>query len=626
MKSIKKVSLCKGETICRRAGESLPRLWVFIVTFVLMKVRYFIIVTLLLFASWSTVIAQMPTRRAEKEKQDYRDALISTGAVLSNIQRYFVDTVDLSKVNAMALNAMLQRLDPYTQYMTSEEAKIFVEATTGSYAGIGAIISQRPDSSVIINEPFRGMPADLAGLKAGDLFLTINGKDFSKSTTPLVSKALRGEDDSSITLVVKRLGVEQPLSFSFKRKDISLSSVPYFGRIDGNIGVIRLNSFTRDTGKDVRNALTSLMAEGALSGLVLDLRSNGGGILQTGVELLGLFLPKGTSVVKVRGRQSDTNADYVTTSEPMAPNLPMAVLINEESASTSEIVAGALQDTDRAVVLGKKSFGKGLVQSTVPLPEGALLKLTTAQYYIPSGRNIQKIAYHHFNETQEKADEPDDILGENLGLNEDLDSKSPADSLGKPFYTNGGRVVYASDGILPDLELPIDTLPIVVSFMSVDTLVFDYITRYVAAHPKASASAKDFRLSDAEFADFARHLAEKKFDYKPGSLYLLDKLGELLKAEGKAQYTAAEEEALRKAIRPDIHQEIERHKEIIKDFLENQIVLRLYYREGFYERTLLTDSQILSAAELLKNQQRYASILMPSKTSQTASQATSKTR
>lgn len=571
-----------------------------------MKKYNIILLFSLLFSTITVSYAQQTDTRSEREKQQYRQALISTGAVFSNIQRFFVDTVDLVKVSTVGLNALLQRLDPYTEYFTPEQAKAFGELTTGQYAGIGAIISERPNKTVIINEPFAGQPADVAGLKSGDRILSIDGKDFSKkASSPEVSKALRGADNSKIKLVVKRPGVAEPLSFTFKRKIININSVPYFGRLDGNIGIIRLNTFSKDTGKDVREALESLLAEGPLDGLILDLRSNGGGILQTAVDMLSLFLPVNTLVVKVIGRQPDTNANYMTTKEPLVPSLPMAVLINGESASASEIVAGALQDTDRAVIMGQKSFGKGLVQSTVALPGNALMKLTTAQYYIPSGRNIQKIAYHHLNDTVNKEDE------ENTASSmADADTIAESDSLGAPYYTKSGRAVYATDGILPDITLSVDTLPAIISFMAVDTLVFDYITDYVQQH-KEPLDPATFHLSNQDFDAFCKEMTQKHFTYKPASAYLLERLEKTIKEEKREVFLKKELHDLKSSFMPNIEEELRQYKNEIVDFLEGQILLRKCYRRGFFAKMLPSDPQVKEAIKLLKDQKRYKTLLLP---------------
>ncbi|MBB6275572.1 S41 family peptidase [Porphyromonas circumdentaria] len=537
-----------------------------------------------------TALAQSENKE-QRERKEYYEALQVTGTILSGVQNYFVDTIALPKVHALGMNAMLQRLDPYTEYMTPEEAKAFREATSGSYAGIGAIINQRPDSVVVINEPMQGQPADKAGLKTGDRILEIDGKDFRKSTSTVVSKALRGEDGTTITVKVLRRGEQTPRTFTFERKRISVNSVAFADFIEDGMGYIALSSFTQDSGKDVKQAIKNLKEKALLKSLILDLRSNGGGVLQSAVEILGLFLPKGSKVLDVKGRNISTNASYSTTDTPMVEDVPLVVMINDESASASEIVAGALQDHDRAVIVGEKSFGKGLVQSTLVTPGNGLLKLTTAHYYIPSGRSIQKINYNHLGSTE----------------------LIKTDTVGIPFQTLGGRKVYASGGITPDVDLSADTLAGVVTFFAIDTLVADYVTDYVRTHPKM-VQADRFRLSDAEYEEFIRHLEKNKFSYKTGSTFYLDKVEELIRRERLYAVAETEIEALRKKIASDVRRDATLFKEDIKQYIEGQIVRIAYYREGYYRYILPQDKQLKSVRELLANPKRYQQILHPAKT------------
>lgn len=529
--------------------------------------------------------------QSRNDKQIYFDALQTTGTILSSVQRYFVDTIDLPTIHALGMNAMLSRLDPYTEYMSPKEAQAFREATTGVYAGIGAIISQRPDSTVIINEPFEGQPAERAGLKPGDHILRIDGKSYARSTTPEVSNALRGKEGTEILLVVQRAGEPSPREFRFMRQKISLNSVAYAGRLAGDIGIIRLSQFTQDSGKDLREALSSLTATSPLKGLIIDLRSNGGGVMQSAIEIVSLFVPHDTEVLSVKGRDVSSNNSYRTTSAPIALDLPLVVLINEESASSSEIVAGALQDRDRAVIIGEKSYGKGLVQSTIQTPGEGLLKLTTARYYIPSGRCIQKIAYNHLGDRAQIAEE---------------------DSLGAAFSTLGGRTVYDAGGIMPDLKVEADTMASMLAYMSVDTLVFDYVTRYEATH-KNLASPEQFHLTDAEYNDFITYLSTHGFTYQPRSLKYLDQMQELINYEQVPENAAKEMEALRKVLEPDIKRDGTRFKRDIKEYIESQIMLRRYHRKGYFGFIMPGDKQVKAACEVLANPSRYKGLLAPPK-------------
>lgn len=524
-------------------------------------------------------------------EEQFVRAIRTTGAVYSNLQRYFVDTIDLEKINAIALNKMLELLDPYTQYMTKSEVQSFSESTTGNYGGVGAIISQRPDTTVIFNEPFEGQPAALAGIKAGDRILSIDNKDFTHAFTPEVSKALRGPEGSMIHVKVMRKGVKEPLSFNFKRKEVYISPVAYVGMIDDGIALIRLSSFMQDAGTEFRKTFTDLLNKEHPKAFILDLRGNGGGVLQSSVELVSMFVPRGTAVVSVKGRKGAENisdAVYKTTSNPVAPDIPMVVLIDEETASSSEIVAGAFQDLDRAVIMGTRSYGKGLVQSTIRMPEDAMLKLTTAHYYTPSGRSIQKVQYDHLGKS-------DSIL-------------TQADSLGAPYFTLAGRKVYSSGGITPDIPLVADSLQAFVGYLAADTLVFDWIVQYEreATRPIVPGS---FSLTEDEYNSFGKMLIERAYNYKPYSMYVLDMLEKVLTSEGSIEYNKEALSAFRKRITPDIKTELERNKKDVKEYIEAQIVLRRAYRKGFYAHMLPQDTQIKAAVALLNNPNKMSAIL-----------------
>ncbi len=546
--------------------------------------RLLTLVSSLLFILSLTLRAEA---QSKNEKQIYFDALQTTGTILSSVQRYFVDTIDLATVHALGMNAMLSRLDPYTEYMPPQEAQTFREATSGTYAGIGALISQRPDSTVVINEPFEGQPAQRAGVKPGDRILRIDGKDYSHSSSADVSNALRGKEGTEIHLVVQRFSEPSPREFRFLRQKISLNSVAYEGRISGDIGLIRLSQFTQDSGKDLRKAYETLTASSPLKGLIIDLRGNTGGVLQSALEIIGFFVEGGTEILSIKGRDTSSNDTYKTQGTPLATDLPLAILIDNESASASEIVAGALQDLDRAVIIGEKSYGKGLVQSTIQTPGNGLLKLTTARYYIPSGRCIQKIAYNH------------------LGSRSEITSK---DSLGTAFTTRGGRTVYDAGGIMPDIKSVADTMASMLMYMSLDTLVFDYITRYDMAHPTLDLP-NAFHMSDGEYQEFITYLSDHKFTYTPRSIQYLNQLKEIIGYEQVPQDAAPELEALKKVLQPDIKRDGIRFKRDIKEYLEAQIMLRRYHRRGYFGFIMPNDKQVKVAQDLLQNPSRYKGIL-----------------
>ncbi len=529
--------------------------------------------------------------KEEKSRKDYFESMRVTGTIISGIQRFFVDTVDIAKIHTVGMNAMLQRLDPYTEYMDPERAKAFRESTSGIYAGIGAIINQRPDKKVVINEPMQGQPADLAGLFAGDWIQEIDGKDFRYSSSAEVSKALKGEEGTKIDLQILRRGEKIPRKISFIRKKIAMNSVSYSSLLGDGIAYLSLSSFTIDSDKEVKKALLDLQAKGMTKGLIFDLRNNGGGVLQSAITILSYFLPKGTKVLEIKGRDKSSNAVYKTENEPLFLDLPLVVMINDSSASASEIVSGALQDNDRAVIVGEKSYGKGLVQSTLSTQNGGLFKLTTARYYIPSGRLIQKIQYDH------------------QGRAKELKS----DSVGTAFKTKKGRLVYAAGGITPDLDLSADTLASIVTYLAVDTLVNDYAVDYVLAAKKKLPKPDQFFLTEKEYQHFIHYLAEKNFSYKTVSEFYLDRFEKVYKTEQLDRNAAKELEALRKALKSDIKRDGLIFKEDIKQFLEGLIVRILYYRKGFFDYLLPKDKQVKTAVSLLLDSHRYKSLLEPLK-------------
>lgn len=532
----------------------------------------------------------MPSRAQKSKQQVYFEQIEIAGAILSSIQNYFVDTVNLAQVHTSGLNAMLQRLDPYTEYMSQEQAKAFREATSGSYAGIGSIISQRPDGTVIINEPFEKQPAQEAGLRAGDRILAVDNVDCTGKTTAEISAMLRGVEGSPVTIQVKRRGHSSPLTFSFKRKKVTLNQVVYADRLKGDIGFIRLSQFTLESVNDFKEALASIQKEGTpLKGLILDLRGNGGGLLQGAIELLSCFVPKGTTVLEVRGKETKENNFISTEKDPIHSDLPLVVLIDDESASASEIVAGALQDLDRAVIVGEKSFGKGLVQSTIPTPYDGLLKITTARYYIPSGRCIQKISYDH--------------LGSRAPIN-------PTDSLGKAFTTQRGRVVYDAGGIMPDIVISEDSIPAIVNHIALDTLVYDYITDYEQKHPQM-ASPQKFHLTDTEYREFLNYLERNKFTYEPYSIRLLNELKKIVQIEQMQELSAQEIEKLQQALSPNIQRDGIRFRKNIQTYLESQIILRRYHRRWIMAPLIDSDKQLQEGLRLIQSPSRMQKILQP---------------
>lgn len=535
---------------------------------------------------------QLAAQSNKGNKQSYAKALDLMGASMALLDRFFVDTVDMNRLSRHGIDAMLQSLDPYTEYYSKEDNDKLKLITTGEYAGIGAIISQRPDSTVRISDPMEGMPAAEAGLRAGDIILEINGADYRRSTSEAVSSALKGAPGSKVSILIQRMGEKRPRKIEFARRKIAVNPVSYYGLTPAGYGYISLNSFPNSAAREVERAFLELKKQG-IQGLILDLRNNSGGLLDEAIKIVNFFVPAGKVVVTTKARpELNQDAVYRTKNKPLDTEIPLVVLIDGESASSSEIVAGALQDMDRAVVLGRKSFGKGLVQTTMQLPHEGVLKLTTAKYYIPSGRCIQRIDYEE---------------GRRGGQ-----IKATPDSLAHVFYTEAERPVRDAGGIMPDIEVRADSLPTMIYYLNFNSDVFDWITAYTLRH-KSIAPPRTFTISDADYQDFGRMLIDKKFDYDRQSSKQLDRLREIAQFEGYLSKAGALLDSLNTVLAPDLQHDLESLRPHIERYLSTSIVGRYYYRRGAIERELLTDKVVAEADSLLESPERYSSILHPKK-------------
>lgn len=535
-------------------------------------------------------VGSLEAQRTATNKQSYSRALDVMGSSMAILDRYFVDTVDMDRLSRQGIDAMLSSLDPYTEYYSKEDNDKLKMITTGEYGGIGSIISQRPDSTVRITEPMEGMPAVEAGLRAGDIILEIDGKDFRRSTSEAVSNALKGAPGSKVVLLIERMGEKKPRKVEVTRRKILMNPVSYYGTTPAGFGYISLTGFPNSATREVRKALLELRERG-IRGLMLDLRGNGGGLLDEAIKIVNLFVPEGRVVVTTKARpELGQDATYRTTSKPVDTELPLVILIDGESASSAEIVAGALQDMDRAVVLGRKSFGKGLVQSTMQLPHDGVLKLTTAKYYIPSGRCIQRIDYGESRQGRQ--------------------AKVTPDSLAQVFHTVSGRPVRDAGGILPDIEVRADSLPTMLYYLGYDASVFDWMTEYTTRH-KQIASPREFTLSDEEYSSLSAMLIEKKFDYDRQSAKALDRLREIAQLEGYLGKVEGLVDSLRTALAPDLTHDLESLRPQIERYISTSLVGRYYYRRGVIERELLTDKVVAEADKVLESSERYAAILLP---------------
>lgn len=513
--------------------------------------------------------------------------------IYKNLDLMYVDTLDADEVVGNGINAMLRSLDPYTVYYPADKSGDLKMMLTGKYAGIGSLIRYNYKlGRVCIDEPYEHMPADEAGLKKGDVILTIDGEDVTQKDNNYVSDHLRGDAGTTFELKIFRPSTGKNMKFKITRRAIQLPAVPYYGLQKDGIGYLNLTSFTEGCGKIVRNAIIDMKGKG-MKGLVLDLRGNGGGSEQEAVNIVNCFVPKGKMVVSNRGKMKRVNRDYLTQVEPVDTLLPVVVLVNNSSASSSEITSGALQDFDRAVIMGTRTYGKGLVQSMVDLPYNGQLKLTTNKYYIPSGRCIQKLNYKH----------------DNGGSTEVV-----ADSLTRTFYTAGGRAVKDGGGITPDVEVVPDSLPNITYYLvgvrDSDELVSTFEQDYIARHPSI-APAGEFELSDADYENFKQLVLKSHFKYDALSAKQLESLEKIARFEGYYDDAKAEFEALKKRLQPDLAKDLEHNKASIKQVLTNDIVAAYYYQAGSVQNALRTDKQVKAAFDLLKKPDEYRRILQP---------------
>lgn len=525
-------------------------------------------------------------------KSDRKDFEISRNLDIFNslfkeLNLFYVDTIDAEKAISNGVNAMLSRLDPYTEYIPEKEKEDFFFSTTGEYAGIGSLIMER-DKAVYISEPYEGMPAQLAGLRPGDKIVMIDNDSVAGWRSAAVSERLKGPANTKLKVTVERPGVEGVLTFDIIRKKIQMPAVPYYDVVCDSVGYIYLSSFTDSAADEVKHALQELKRRGITS-LVLDLRSNGGGILEQAVQIVNLFVPKGVEVLSTRGRNKKMDKIYKTTQEPVDEHIPLAVLIDGGTASSSEIVAGALQDLDRAVIVGSRSFGKGLVQSTRPLPYNGMLKVTIARYYIPSGRLIQAIDYSHRNPDGSVARIPDSLTHE--------------------FKTAHGRIVRDGGGIKPDVETSFERRGNISYYLMKDFYFFDFATQYAAAHDTI-APAKEFVLPDSVYNNFKAFVKSKNFKYDKQSERILADLKEVAKFEGYFdENTQKQFEALEACLNHDLDRDLETFRDEIGQLLSIEIVKRYYYQKGEIIESIKDDKDLTEACTILNDAQRYSQIL-----------------
>lgn len=544
------------------------------------------------FLSQANVFAQGTSNKDHNFK--VAKNLETFSAIYKYLDLMYVDTLNADEVIGNGINAMLSSLDPYTVYYPEDKVKELDMMISGKYAGIGALI--RYDlklNNVIIDEPYENMPAAEAGLKKGDIILSVNDSSMYKKSTSYVSDHLRGDAGSTFLLKIKRPSTGKTMKFKLTRKAIQMPAVPYYGLQQNGIGYLDLNSFTVDCSKDVRKAFLEMKKDGMKS-LVLDLRNNGGGSLQEAINIVNMFVPKGLVLVNTKGKLERANREYKTTVEPIDTLIPIVVLVNDETASASEITSGSLQDLDRAVILGTRTYGKGLVQAPMELPYNGNLKLTTSKYYIPSGRCIQAINYKH----------------SRGGYLEHV-----PDSLTKVFHTANGRIVRDGGGINPDVKVLPDSLPNIAFYlansgMDSTEVMTNWILNYIKQHPTIG-DPKSFIISDADYENFKSAVIKSGFKYDRQSEKVIKNLIDIAKFEGYYDDAKSEFAALEKKLQHNLAKELDHHKQTIKQVLTADLVAAYYYQRGAIANSLQFDKQWKEAVKLLGNPQEYKKILMP---------------
>lgn len=532
-----------------------------------------VISLLILFGSVEAGFAQKDNRFEVSKQLEIFNALVK------EVEMFYVDSIEVEKTVRRGIDAMLGGLDPYTEYIPEQDMGDLRLMTTGEYGGVGAYIRQR-DEGVIIAEPFEGMPAALAGLRAGDRILAIDTIDTEKVSSDKVSEWLKGVPNTKLKLKIQRPGEKKPRSVELTRKQIVVDAVTWYGVRNNDVGYIYISTFHDKTAQEVKAAFDDLKKNHQIKSLIIDLRNNGGGLLESAVQVVNMFVPKGKEVVSTKGKLSQWDRIYRTSSEPIDTVMPLAVLINGASASAAEIVSGALQDMDRAVLVGQRSFGKGLVQAPRELPYNGSLKVTMSKYYIPSGRCIQQIDYSHRNADGSVGNIPD--------------------SLTKVFYTSKGRPVRDGGGVSPEFIVKEPKTPTLMYYLLSDYVMFDFVTDYVNKH-KSIPAVEDFEVTDEDFEAFKAYAKEKNFNYDRQSEKILKNLKEVAEFEGYMDADSTLFKDLEARLTPDIERDFDRFKTEIKQLMASEIVKRYYFQKGELLYNLKEDKVLVKALEVLSD-------------------------
>ena len=509
-------------------------------------------------------------------------------SLLRELNLNYVDEINPGELNETAIKAMLDGLDPYTVFIPESDIENAKFMTTGEYGGIGAII-QYDGEFTRISDPYYGWPAQKAGIIAGDVILEVNGVDCKKKNTQEVSNLLKGQPGTEVTLKLKRYGQEKPIEKTLKREKVKIDNIPYYKLFDNGVAYLQLSGFTRDAAKEVKEKFAEMRKKGQLKGFVLDLRGNGGGLMNEAVDIVNMFIPKGKPVVSMKGKAATANSLHPTNNDPVDLDIPLAILVDGNSASASEIVAGAIQDYDRGVIIGERTFGKGLVQNILPLSYNTQMKVTVAHYYIPSGRCIQEIDYSHKKDT----------------------TQTKNDTLGKAFKTIHGRTVYEGHGIMPDVKVKRDPYAIVTAYLYGKNYIFDYANKYYSEH-KSIDSADRFQIDEATYQDFMKFVKDKKFSYTTESEKAIEKLKKTAKDEGYLDKIKPQIELLEKNLAAEKANDLISNRKDIEELLRSEIVGRYYYQRGRIVASLNDDPDLKRAFEILLNtngKDEYHSIL-----------------
>lgn len=526
------------------------------------------------------LLALLSVAAMAQEKQnnfEIAKSLDIYNSLLRELNLNYVDEINPGELNEAAINAMLQGLDPYTVFIPESNIEDARFMTTGEYGGIGALI-QFDGEYTRISDPYEGWPAQKAGITAGDVILEVNGVDCHKKTTAQVSELLKGQPGTEVTLKLKRYGSDKPVVKTLKREKVKIDDIPYYTVFDNGVAYLSLSGFTRDAGANVKAKFLEMKKDHELKGFILDLRGNGGGLLNEAVDIVNLFIAKDKPVVSMKGKTTASCHQYSTNNPSVDEKIPLAILVDGSSASASEIVAGSIQDYDRGVIIGTRTFGKGLVQNILPLSYNTQMKVTVAKYYIPSGRCIQEIDYSHKKDS----------------------TMVKTDTLGKPFTTMAGRTVYEGHGITPDVKVERDPYATVTAYLYGKNMIFDYANKYYNEHPTI-APAKEFKIDEVTYQDFMEFVKSHDFSYTTGCEMEMKKLKEAMEIEGCDKQVADIVKSLEKALEAEKANDLQNNRDDIEELLRSEIVGRYYYQKGRIEAALQNDPDLDRAFEILLN-------------------------